>query len=343
MLHQTGHDAQQRTLGGHRQPKGALQRALALRLARHIVGVIRLDDVRVGGRIERHRVNAVEHPNHPVPSAAKQTIQPLAVLRRHDFLRIRGTHRADHVAEGNTARHAVERSRNTGSDGIFDHAPVAETGERQRARAELSLIRQVVDGEDRGDVAEGVGVDGPDVIGQQGRMPVVTVHDIGLPSFDFTQVLHERQDTAREQNEATIVVVFTVDGFAFERRWDIEQIRGHRVVGQTPHPQLLRSVPDRQERGGDRPLHGHGTLSQFAVARHHHAHIMACGAEGSGERTGHVGQSARLDEGGHFGGGEKHTHWWTGGRTAIGGGCRRVDTLPMYVGRHPSAARDRST
>lgn len=98
-------------------------------------------------------------------------------------------------------------------------------------------------------------------------MPIVAVHHVGLPPVHLTQVLHGGQDRAREQDEPSMVIGFTVDHATFESRRDVEQISGHVIIPRPPHPQFFGALTQRQEGGRDGPLHGHTVLPDLTVAR----------------------------------------------------------------------------
>ena len=141
-------------------------------------------------------------------------------------------------------------------------------------------------------------------------MPVVTVHHLRLPPIHLAQMLHQRQHATREKNEPAIVVALPVDRLAFERRGNIEQVHGRFAVGQRPNPQLFLPLANRQEGRRDRPLYGHPTFAQLAKVGHHDPHVVPGAAQRGREGTGHIGQSARLDEWCDFSGREKDVHAW---------------------------------
>ena len=264
--------------------------------------------MRVGGRIERVAVDPVQDAGHPVAFRAQQPIQPLAVLGRHDFLRIRGADRRHDVVEQNPARHEVEGARDAGAHAVFGQPAFGETGQRQRLGAALSLVGEVVNREHRGDVTEGVGDERLQVVRNQRGMPIVTVHHLRWPLLHFAQVLHQRQHAAREQNEPAIVVRFPVNGDALEGGRNIEEIDGCLRAGQAPYPQLFLPLADGQERGGNGTLHREAALAEFAEVRHDDAHVVPRAPQRRRKGTGHIGQSTRLDQGGDFSRREENVH-----------------------------------
>ena len=139
-------------------------------------------------------------------------------------------------------------------------------------------------------------------------MPIVTVHDLGLPSFHLAQLLQQRDHATRKQNESSIVVPFPVNRRAFEGGRNVEEIDGCFTVGQAPNPQFFLSLAYRQERGGDRTLHREAALAQFAKVGHHDAHVVTRAPQRGREGAGHIGQSTRLDQGSDFSRREEDVH-----------------------------------
>jgi hypothetical protein len=264
--------------------------------------------VAVRGRIECRGVDPVQDAGHTVATAAQDRVEALAVLAGHDLLCIRRTHRAHDVTVDQATRHEVELPADAGAESVLDQPAFAEACGGQRIRAELSLIRQVVDREHRRDVAERVFVKGPQVVRDQRRMPVVAVHHRRLPSRDFAQVLHQGQHTTREEDEATVVIAVAIDAVPLERRRDVEQINRGRTVGHFPDAQLFGTLAERQKGGRDRSLDLHAPFTQLAIVRHHHPHIVPIGTQGSWERPRHVGQSPGLDQRCRLGGDEEDVH-----------------------------------
>ena len=165
-----------------------------------------------------------------------------------------------------------------------------------------------MNGEDGRDVTEGVGEECLDVVRHQRRVPVVTVYHVRLPACCFTQLLHQCQHAAREEDESTIIVAVAVDAASFERGRNVEQVGRDDAVGDLPHAQFFGAFADWKKRGGDGPRDTHAAVLQLAIVRHHDPYIVAGLTERVRERARDIGEASRFDQRRDFSGDKQDVH-----------------------------------
>ena len=142
------------------------------------------------------------------------------------------------------------------------------------------------------------------VDGHQSGLPVVAVNDVG----EEAQMAGGLDDRPGEEGEALGVVIVAVEAAAFEVILVVHEIVGHAVplklketaVGVAPGQmdmEILKIghlaapvVPDALIKGEDDP------------------YVMAKLRHGLGQGTGHIGQTAGLDEGGYLRGCKENVH-----------------------------------
>ena len=170
----------------------------------------------------------------------------------------------------------------------------------ERAVAEDALKREVVNGEHGRDVRkEWVGgIEAGQHVGNDRGVPIVDVDHVRLKP-NWAQ--HLERGPA-EVDESGVVVPETVHALAAEELLVFDEVDGHAL----PDPSLEHVGADRLM--GQRHSHiAHDSAQAVlfhvdaAVTRHHHPNVVAHGAQGFGQRAGHVGQAADLGEWRHLG------------------------------------------
>ena len=144
LLDEPSDDTQYRRLGVDAQAAIGLKRGLALGLAAPVVRRVRRGDVRIVGRIEGSRVDAIHDPAHVGLAPSEQVLQTLAEFRGEDLLRIARAHRTHDVRPRDRACHRVAFARLLRSD-----AHPRQADGREDVRRRLPLVREIVDREHR--------------------------------------------------------------------------------------------------------------------------------------------------------------------------------------------------
>jgi hypothetical protein len=93
----------------------------------------------------RAHVDAVQHSEKAVAAVSQQRVQPLAVLRRQDFLGIGLADRVDDVRKQQAPRHQVHDVVEVGTDvRMSNKAHIRQAGNFQDALAENPLVLKVM-------------------------------------------------------------------------------------------------------------------------------------------------------------------------------------------------------
>ncbi len=261
----------------------------------------------VGLRTPLVVVDAVENSGDRRGAVAQHAFQTESVFGGLNLLTVFPADRGDEVGIGQRAFEKVHLA----EEFHLRHGEEIPGQHEQRKSVgrEQSLVAHVVDGEDRADVAEGgiLGVDGAEQNRNQGRLPVVTMKNVG-DAQNFRSLEHG----AREQSKALGVVGIVpgrraVEGVAVEIWRILDEIKAHTA--------LTASADHRGETilvvegNGHAANHGRG-FGQLglAIARQVDADLMAQGSEGAGQGADHVGQPAGLRKWNAFGSGEYDVH-----------------------------------
>ena len=179
-----------------------------------------------------------------------------------------------------------------------------QVGEVDHAAVGVALVLEVVDGEDRGGLAErGAAQGGVEQHGQEAGGPIVGVDDVGNPA----ELEAEIERAAAEESEAKIVVGEVasragVDLGTGEELLVLEGVDGNLGAGQDglprPCPAGFGADVDAEGVGPGVP----GRIeAQAAVGGEDDADVVAEGGEGLGERADHVGQASHFDKRLYFG------------------------------------------
>src|SRR5207244_3788056 len=100
LLHESSHDAQERSVWLDWQKAAFLQRRLAPRLARgEVFHAIVGRQVRIGGRCPDAIIDAVDDAGPSMPALAQDALKTVAVIRRLNLPRIRRTDCVQQVRE----------------------------------------------------------------------------------------------------------------------------------------------------------------------------------------------------------------------------------------------------
>ena len=183
-----------------------------------------------------------------------------------------------------------------------------EAGDEHGVAVEDPLIGEIVDGVDRRRPVERLQpFHGVDVDGNEARLPIVAMNDVGEES----QRLAELERAARQVGEPFEIVRITVTGWpvkvgAIEVAVVLEAVDGHVGLRQPAHadPAARRAPPH-----GDREQaveHLEIVPGHAGVERHHHPYVHVQGAQRFRQRAHHVGETAGLRERRDLGGDEQN-------------------------------------
>ena len=245
-------------------------------------------DVGVLVRIEDLVVDAIDDPVQLVRVGTDELIEPFPVL---GHLHLGGVALADGVDDVGVVNAAAEHVDDVveAGDADADQTPFVQAGQRERAEAEDSLGREVVDGEGGGDLRGGaLRIYAVDQVGHERREPVVDVDDVGR-ELQGRQHLEQR---AREVDRPGVVVAEAVDAVAVVKLRAVDEVNDH-----VPEPAFEDGRRHRLRAQRDREVVYYSLQVVLAdvdlsVSRHHDAHVVTQAAQLLRQRGGDVGHAA---------------------------------------------------
>ena len=292
MGHETGYHCDQRNAPVDLEGESLLKAALALALAAHIFFCVVAVDLIVGRGIVACDVDAVLDAAELVMTKIQLVVQTPAVPRVFDFSRVAGRNRGDTCRGLDSALHHIELAVHLENVALArgdSHALGVDLP------AVLALILDVVDGEQALDVVIpwSVRIEQIVVNGNQSRLPVVGVNDVGM-EVDVGQHLKDR---AREECESLGVVIVTVERAALEVVFVVDEIVGAVVPARPEQSAVLMSPCNRHCEVGDEVELVFKILRNGAVKRYDDAAILSFSAQGMRKAARYVGKSAAAAEG----------------------------------------------
>ena len=272
-----------------------MQRGLIEGLAALVHSVVVGRDVGIERRVEELRVDAVRDTQEIRTAFTQESVQALPELGGQDLLRVPFAHGRDDVRRLYGARHQIRFAL------VFDRQAAArKTDKLEHLGARSSLVREVVDREDRRRP--------PQLAcprrerNEQGGMPIVGMHDVARR---LDQILKDR---AAEERVALRVIVVSVDLVARDAKVT-DEYGPHSIADDLGVLDASASgaVRDRvRARAGCRDPE---LLSvDRAVIRHVHGDVVAEGRERLRQGTRDIGEAADLGVGGDLGGRERNPH-----------------------------------
>ena len=271
-------------------------------MIRVIVGV----NLRVFGGIVIVYVDAVENAHQLILARAEQAVQPLAVERGLNLIRIARGDGGQLVGVNQTGLHVVRAA--IALQLVGSEQAVAQAQRiLNRLNREHALILEVVDGVDRLHILieRELGILNLEQSRNHARLPVVAVDDVGLEVE-----MHQRvDDGAVEEAEALVFVAAqTVDVGTAEVILVIHEVEGHALIFKALHAAVL-AAPAKLDLKFALELHlADILLGDGGVQRQDDAHVVALRLEHGGKRAHHVGQAAGLDKGYAFGRRKENLH-----------------------------------
>jgi hypothetical protein len=238
--------------------------------------------------------HSVQDPDQVRGARAHDAVEPVAHLRGLYLPRVLGRDRAHRLGEEDAALHVAHAA--VVLQRVAAQVP-GQTEDVHGLGADVPLVGDVVDGEDRGRAVERgvVPVERFEVHGQEPGMPVVGVEDVG-PLAAAAEVL---DGGTGEEREAEMVVAVAVE----ER--PVEEGR----VLHEDDTQPAAEGPPVEAGAAAHVVHGDvdrsrelaGRERDLAVARDEDRDLVAGPGQGLGQRGGRVGQAAGLGEGRQLG------------------------------------------
>ena len=289
--------------------EGVQQVAAALDLPGEVLGGVVGGDVAVGGRVPLGVVDAIEDAVEVGGALAEDIVEAVAEFGSLDLLGVFAADGGEGVGVNDASLEEVEGvvvlELVHGEDVPWEEQALGGL------RREPSLVTGVVDGEDGSGVAEDgvVVVDGAQVDGDHGRLPVVDVEDVG-----DAELLGGFEGGAAEESEA-LPVVEIVAGLGAVGKFAVEELR---AVDEAD----LDSIVDSAVEDGDEAvvvLEGDGeaadeglllghALANLCVVGQIEGDFVAEAGDLTGQCADDVGESSGLDERNGFGGGEDYMH-----------------------------------
>jgi len=293
------------------EPEPPLQERLVQGLAFGDVlrTVARVSD-RILARVVHLLIDAVQDARDAVGPRAQDALQTHAELGPAlDLARVgraHGRHRVGQNEPGFQVAHGapvLERAHRL-------EVLLVKAGLERRVRRVDALEGEVVDRDDRARRGEErvAGVGDLQVGGDQRRVPVVGVRDVGLE----VQRARRLESRARVEGEALVVDVEAVGGVSVERVpvaavivGVLEKDHVHAVDALGPQPRALLT---RADRDGDPLVRAHEVLRELelAVFRQDERDVVAARGEPARDRVDDVGQAAGLDERDRLGADHEH-------------------------------------
>ena len=310
LRHEPADDADHRDLRRRVECEVLAQRGAVVVLAGQRLGAIPPRDQRIVRGVPEGRVDAVQDADEIARAPRQEPLEPEAERLVLDLAGVAGAHRRDPV--GHLQAALQERHVAVVLDTVHPVDVPRESEARQHLRRTESLVREVVDRQDRPGTHAAEHVE---VGRREARLPVVAVEDV-RPPLERRRFVGQHRGRARQQREADVVVRPVAAGRleirsagTIEQRVAREDVQrdavGHRR-GEQRRPRERREVEFGDDLGPAGRVREHGR-----VAGHEQPDIDAFAAERGGQGTAHVTEPPGLHEGGGFGGGEQDFH---GGR-----------------------------
>ena len=171
------------------EPQARLQRGLVRGALRETAPVVARGQVHVGRRIPHGFVDAVQDARQHVRPLAQQPVEAHAAFGRADLRRVRRRHRRDAVGEREPRLQEADRA--VVLDAVDGVRVRRQAQLREQLARELPLEREVVHGHHRARPRRAAVVEQR---GDEPRLPVVRVHDVGREA---------RDDAARDRTPRT--------------------------------------------------------------------------------------------------------------------------------------------
>ena len=256
-------------------------------------------DVAVGRGIHFLVIDAVENAKEVITPRTQERVKFLTKGRRQYFLSVALADSGDGISEEDAAPHDID-------DICQFHDLWIEEPTRGDARhfedtvAKDALIGQVMDGVGGGGFGEErvVVIDGMHPVGNNARLPIITMDDIGRP----VQGTHRFKRGAAEEDESFSIIGIAVDVFAIKVAGGINHVNGYALTDASlEYAHLFLVMPHvhryRVERG--RQLKAFG--ANLSITRHHQPHIVTEFLQRLRQCTHHIGQSSNLGKRYNFG------------------------------------------
>ena len=299
VAHQAGDAADEGDVGVLLKAHGPLEGGLAGGLAGDVLGGVVLGQVGAGGGVVEVHVDAVYDTAELAVLLADDPIHAPGIEGGVQLLGVSGGD-GGHLAGGQDGPLHQVHVPEVGQHALVEVAAVQADDVLEDLLAVAALVFDVVDGED------GVGVRQlghpvallQQVDGDQGGLPVVAVDDVRRP----VQLGGGGQNGTGEEGEALAVVEVAVDLGALEVVFVV-----HEPVGDALPLQLEQAAVGLPPGQGDVEVLEEGhlvppELADALVEGEDDGDLVALLGQGLGQGTGHVGQTAGLDERSAFAG-----------------------------------------
>ena len=271
-----------------------LQFRLALCLAGQVIRGIFRRNARVRRGIVVRHVDAIEHAEHFMLARAEQTIQPLTVVCRLNFLGIGRADGGDDVGIHQRSLHEVRAA--VAFQLVVRPQAVAQTQHVLHfADAEHALILQIVDGEHGLDVREErqVGILNFQQCGHHAGLPVMRMNHVGLE-------VQQRQGVQRRAAEETkafvLVAAHAVDIRTAEIELVVHKVELHAVLFQQFNAAVLTAPAQRDLEVGHMGHLVNILLRHRRIQGQHHAHVVTLLRQNRRQRADNIRQTAGLDK-----------------------------------------------